>query len=495
MTFQLFPDQLKWEADLRAAYAGGAQSVIGVAPTGFGKTVCFSDMSLSASRRGTVGIFVHRAELIDQIGRALAEFGVTFGFMAPGFRPNPLAAVQVCSVQAMARRMDRLLAKPFDFCIIDECHHAAEGSSWHGIINVHKQKKKKVLGVTATPKRLSGEPLSVAFDSMVIGPTVADLIDLGRLSRYTLYAPFRPDMTGVGKRGGDFAREQNAGLMDRPTITGDAVAHYKRLAHGKRALVFCTSVAHAEHVAELFRTHGYRAASIDGSLDKTTRRKIRDDFASGALEIMTSCELVSEGYDVPAIEAVIMLRPTASEALYLQMVGRGLRRFPGKDRAIILDHAGNSALKIDGGRGHGLPDDPREWSLGGESGKAKAARAYPSVTCGRCWATFRPAPCCPICGFERDIHGREIAQIDGDLVEIDPDLVREARRLEQEALNRRVQQTRGLDNLADLAIETGRNAGWIFHLHKSRKGGNPNLTYTAAMKAFNSAKNRAKATT
>lgn len=486
MTITLRPYQTAFIDAVRSKYHAGRRSVLGVAPTGAGKTIMFSDMAASAAAKGmSVGIVAHRVEILDQIGKALAQFGVNHGYLAPGFSPNPMAQVQVCSVQAMGRRIERYIARPFDFLIVDEAHHAAAGSAWHAVINAHAS--KRILGVTATPQRLGGEPLGVAFEDMVIGPSVSELISIGALTPYRLFAPRTPDMSGVGKRGGDYIRSEVAGVMDKPTITGDAVAHYKQLCNGKRAVVFCASVEHAEHVAEQFESAGVKAASLDGGMDKIVRRGVLTRFASGIVPVLTSCDIVSEGFDLPAIEAAILLRPTSSLALYLQQVGRALRPHPGKREAIILDHAGNSLPREMGGRGHGFPDDPRDWSLdGAQARKQTGERTIQTVICGTCFGVFRPAPCCPYCGATRDIHGRVIAYVDGVLEEVDPDLVRVARRQEQDAINDRVRKTRGVDALARLAVEIGRDAGWVWNTHKHR--GNPAFMYGEAVKAVARAK-------
>lgn len=467
---QLRPYQSAFEDNIRAAYAGGAKSVLGVMPTGSGKTVCFSDMAARAAARGnSVAIVAHRSEILDQIGKALSAFNVPHGYLAPGFSPNPLASVQVCSVQAMARRIDRYVRRPFDFLIIDEAHHAAAGTSWHAVIQAHAG--KRVLGVTATPQRLSGEPLSVAFDRMVVGPTVDELTKLGALTPYRLFSPPPPDMSSVRRRGGDLARDETAEIMDKPTITGDAVSHYQRICPGKRAVVFCVSIAHAEHVAEQFRTAGFSARSLDGKMERTERRKVLAEFASGTTTILTSCDIVSEGFDVPGIEVAILLRPTDSLALYLQQVGRALRPAPGKQFAIILDHAGNSVDKRYGGRGHGYPDDSREWSLeGGKPLGAPGQRSIARVVCGRCYGSYVAGPqCCPYCGHTKDIQGREIAQVEGDLMEVDPDLVRQARADDRRDREAEERDCTSLRQWKALARKRGNEPYWAMQKFRAKR--------------------------
>lgn len=451
----LRPYQEAFVADLRAAYKSGAKSVLGVAPTGSGKTICFSYMARAASlKRLRVGILAHRTELLDQISKSLSDFSVPHAFIAPGRQANPFAFVQVCSVRSVANRIERFLKTPFDFLIVDEAHHAANGSSWHQVIAVHAG--KRVLGVTATPQRLSGEPLSEAFQTMVMGPSCAELIDIGALSKYRAFAPSNPDLHGVGRRMGDYIRSENEAAMDKPTITGDAVKTYLRLANGKRAITFCVSINHAEHVAAQFRMNGIPAASIDGGMTPAVRREALRQFVSGEIKILTSCDLVGEGLDIPAIEAAILLRPTQSLALHLQQVGRALRPYPGKDAALILDHAGNLAR-------HGLPDDDRQWSLdGARNGPRKPGEAViPTVTCMSCFAVFRPVLMCPQCGHVREIEGRQVEEVAGEIEEIDVEAIRQIRKDE-------IRRARDLKSVVMIAKERKYRPGWVVNLMKVR---------------------------
>lgn len=173
-------------------------------------------------------------------------------------------------------------------------------------------------------------------------------------------------MEGIRKRMGDFAQDDLDKAMDKPTIHGDAVAHYARICPYTPAIAFCVSVAHAEHVAEAFRNAGFKAASIDGKMDIGQRSSLLDDLANGSLHVLTSCDLVGEGLDIKICGCVIMLRPTMSLGLFIQMLGRPQRLHPDKQFAIILDHVGNI------GR-HGMPCADREWTLEdtGKNGESK----------------------------------------------------------------------------------------------------------------------------
>ena len=442
---------------LRNSYRTGNRRPLLVSPTGSGKTVLFSYMASEAKRRGNrVMILAHRAELLDQISRTLRDFTVPHGFIAPGFPNDGRFDVQVASVFALARRINRV--KQPDLIIIDEAHHAIANSTWGKIIEAWPE--ARVLGVTATPCRLSGDGLGDVFDDLVHGPTVAELIELGSLSPYRLFAPNPINLTGVHIRAGDYVKGELAAAVDKPSITGDAIREYSRRANGKRAVVFCISVEHAVHVAAQFKAAGYSAASIDGGMERTERKRINDAFSAGSIQILTSCDLISEGYDLPAIEVAILLRPTQSLSLYLQQVGRALRIFPGKTEAVILDHAGNAFR-------HGLPDDDRDWSLDGtkNSKRERDPDDIPVKSCPKCLAAVRSiSQTCKHCGHVFEVRAREIVQVEGELQEIDKDAMRRQIRREQAS-------AKTMDDLIALGASRGYKnpRAWAQHVFNARQ--------------------------
>ena len=165
-----------------------------VSPTGSGKTVMFSYIASRAAQRGkSVGIFAHRAELLKQISDTLAKFNVPHGIIAAGRTFVPRQSVYVISAQTYASRVDRMPV--FDLGIVDEAHHCTDGSTWGKCMA--RSPAAKWIGVTATPERLDGRGLAESFDSMVLGPSVRQLIDLGALADYRLFAPPGVDLTGV----------------------------------------------------------------------------------------------------------------------------------------------------------------------------------------------------------------------------------------------------------------------------------------------------------
>lgn len=454
MKRSLYPDQAELLDRARERLRAGDRSVLLLAPTGFGKTVVGAEMVAgAASRRKRVLFLNHRRELVRQTSRSFYEQGIPHGTIQAGHISDPHALVQVASVQTMARRLNDF--PDFDLIIPDEAHHMAS-ATWASIAAAYP--RARILGLTATPWRLDGTGLHHWFQSLVEGPTLAWLIENGRLSPFRLFAPAQPDLSEVRTVAGDYQRGALAKAMDKPSITGDAVAHYKQLANGKRAVAFCASIEHSKNVAAQFRASGIPAAHIDGQMSHEERDREFSAFERGEVLVLTNVDLVGEGVDVPAIECVILLRPTKSLTHYLQSVGRALRKFPGKSEAIILDHAGNSLR-------HGLPDDEREWSLEDREKRAKReALESPVKQCEECFFVYRPAPKCPCCGYAPPVASREIEQIEGTLAEV--------KRAEPRAKFREQGRASSLEDLIRLGRERGYKSPefWARKVWASRQG-------------------------
>jgi DNA repair protein RadD len=448
--------------EIRQSYLNQNKAPLFVLPTGGGKTVVFSHISATTASRGKrVLILVHRIELLRQTSKALTKAGVHHGLVNPKYSPDLRAPVQVASVQTLVNRLDKI--HPPDLIIIDEAHHVLAGT-WRKILAAYPN--ARVLGVTATPCRGDGTGLGIeaggVFDDLVMGPQVQDLIDMGYLVKPIIYAPKQKlDLTGIRTVRGDFDKKQVEERVDKPTITGDAVAHYNRICPGTPAVVFCVSVNHAQHVAEEFRRAGYRAYHADGTLEDDVRARILGGLGDGTVDVVTSCDLISEGTDIPAIGCAILLRPTQSLGLYIQQVGRALRPSEGKTAAIILDHVGNVLT-------HGLPEEYREWSLDGEAKRKKKKKdqeATIRVTqCMKCYAVHEPAPVCPHCGHIHEVKTKAPEQIEGELSQITE---------EQKAAMKRervkeVAKARTLEELERLAEARGYKKGWAKYVYSSR---------------------------
>lgn len=438
------------QADLiqrcRSRFLDGCRSVLMVAATGFGKTVTFSWLAQSAASKGKrVLILVHRDALLDQVSATLDKFGVPHSFIAPDRKFDPKCLVQVASVFCLARRIDKIDWAP-DLIIVDEAHHAIPGSTWNKVLRAYT--KARILGATATPERLGGQGLIDTFECMELGPEVRWLIDQGALSDFVLYRA-EVEVPDVPARGGDFVKAALSKAKNTKKITGNVIDHYRKLAHGMKALGFCVDIAHAQTVAAEFRDAGYRAASIDGDMQRWAQRKMLDDFASGALQIMTSCDLVSEGFDVPSIECGIFLRDTKSLALARQQMGRVLRFSPNVKYKVMLDHAGIRMT-------HGRPDDEIPWSLEGKEKRPAGKNQFQTRKCPACFADLRPsAMSCKYCGHEFQVEARVVKYVDAELVE-DVQAT-----IDKEALAAEVAAAKTVQELTRIGKARGyKNPGW-----------------------------------
>lgn len=402
----LRPYQQQLITDIRLQYQLGHRRVLAVLPTGGGKTVVFSHIAQQAARKGNrVCILVHRQELLDQASRSLSAMGVAHGRIAAGRGMDLSHAVQVASVGTLARRLHLLSPEFLQLLVVDEAHHTTAGT-WSKVVDHFYA--ARLLGVTATPVRGDGRGLGEHYQAMVQGPSAEWLTDNGFLASARVLAPPGFNGAGLRKRMGDFDTKQ---AEQRATeIHGDCYSHYCQHLSGQTAIAFCCSVAHAEAVADLFRRQGIAAASIDGGMDGTTRRRLLDDLGAGRLKVLTSCALIGEGVDVPSVGGCILLRPTQSVALHLQMIGRCLR--PSGDKvAVVLDHVGNT-LRL----GHHLEE--RDWTLDGI--RKRDREASPSVkVCPQCFAAMAStAKQCRECGHEFRAEVRELKVVDGQLQEL-----------------------------------------------------------------------------
>lgn len=431
--------------DARAAYKAGHRAVLFQLPTGAGKTVTASTVVHGAAKKGNgTWWLTHRRELAGQASQTFHGLGVPHGTVQAGYVSDRHALVQVASIQTIFRRIHELA--PPDLLVFDEAHHIG-AQSWEVIFNAFP--KARILGLTATPWRLDGQGLGRWFDHMVTGPTVAELIEAGSLSPYRLFAPATPDLSDVKTAAGDYQRGALAKAMDKPAIVGDAIGHYRRLCPGQRAVVFAAGIENSKHIVAQFLGAGIPAEHVDGSMTNDVRDAAVERFRRGETLVLSNSDLFGEGFDVPAIEAAILLRPTKSLGLYLQQVGRALRPAPGKAEAIILDHAGNSLR-------HGLPDDERDWSLDDrEKRPRRESTDVPVRQCAECFFVFRPSPKCPQCGHVVPIAKRELEVVEGSLEEVTR--AKEAEKRKRWAEER---ECRTLDDWQALGRARGYKPGW-----------------------------------
>lgn len=318
--------------------------------------------------------------------------------------------------------------------LVHNCHHAVAGQ-WRNVTD--RNPNAFLLGLTATPERLDGKGLGIesggVYEKLVLGPSVKSLIERGYLSQPRVFAPpINFDDSALRTIAGDYDVKQMSEMLDQPQIIGDCVRHYSKICPNMPAIAFCSTIEHARHTAEQFCNAGFNFKCIDGTMSDFDRRDAIEGLGSGRYDGLTSCNIISEGIDIPVVGCAIFLRKTKSLSLYLQQAGRVLRPYSGKEYSIILDHVRNV-------ENHGFPEDERDWSL---EGRRKQKRDEDEIfirTCPQCYACYKSSlRACPVCGFgaENAIKSqREIEFIDAELVEIQK-VQKERERKEANAFNK-----------------------------------------------------------
>ncbi|MGI4886119.1 MAG: DEAD/DEAH box helicase [Janthinobacterium lividum] len=430
MTVSLYDHQTQMNKQCRELMRSGEKYVLMQGPTGIGKSRMAAAQIEASQAKGFKSIFiVPRIELVAQMSQTFNDFDIPHSFVAAGEAYNPYSKTHICTVGSLLNRLDKV--QPH-VVFVDETHYGA--AALDKIIAYYKARGAFIVGLSATPWKLSGQGLDRWYGAMVRGPSVAWLIENKYLSDFRPFAFGTPNLSQIKTVAGDYAKGQLAELMEHDSaLIGDAVKHYREHCIGRLNITFCTSRKHSEMVAQSFRDAGIPTMAIDGETPKHERRNIIRAFARRELLNLTSVDLMHTGFDLSSaagmdvtVESMSDLRPTKSLSLQLQKWGRVLRKkdFP----AMIFDHAGN--FKV-----HGFPDDDREWSLAGRekaSYDADAESAVLNKQCEVCHFAHRPKPVCPNCGNVYPIQSREVEERDGDLMEVDREAMRVAQVKEAE---------------------------------------------------------------
>ena len=462
MTVELYPDQADLVARVRHSMRH-SKGVLMQSATGSGKTRMALDMIAGAYAKGSSCVFaVPRKELLSQTIKTISEYGIPFGVISPDHSYNPFAKIQIAMTPTLARRLDRIPAPKILFA--DEAHYG--GAELDRVIEWSRAGGGWRVGLSATPLKTNGKPMSDHYDHMEMGLPMADLIKMKRLSDFRYFAPQQPDLSAVASRNGEYVQSQLADFMEADrAIIGDAVKTYRELAFGKLNVVFATSRKHAGIIRDTFNAAGITAMMIDGTMGPDERKRIILGFARREYTVLVSVALLTFGFDLAAaagmdvtVESMSDLCPRKSLPMQLQVWGRVLRM---KDQpAIIADHAGNW-------RENGFPDDPRDWSLDGSKKRATSdEKAEPVRQCdiasGGCGFVHRPAPVCPNCGRVYPVMSREVEHIDGELAEIDRAAMVRERKQEQGRAD-------SLEALRELAKRTGKNPRWAEYVWNARQ--------------------------
>lgn len=311
---------------------------LGVCPTGGGKTIIFAKIA-QAVLSGALGesgdrtlIFAHREELIEQaVAKIFATTGIFPSVEKAENRGSFSSEVVVASIQTMQRRYERWAADHFKLIVCDEAHHSIS-KSWQEPLNYFAP--ACVLGVTATPDRGDKKNLGSYYENIAFEITLFDLIRKGYLSPIKVKAlPLKIDLGQVRTTAGDY-NDADLGDALAPYLK-EIAAQLGQQAANRKTLVFVPLIATSKAFIDICRGLGLRAEHIDGN--SPDRKEILKRYARGEFDLLSNAMLLTEGYDEPSINCVVILRPTQSRPLYSQMVGRGTRIAPGKSDLLLLD--------------------------------------------------------------------------------------------------------------------------------------------------------------
>lgn len=377
-------------------------------PTGAGKTRIASAIIDRVRQRGKRAIFtVPAISLVDQTVDSFLHAGVSeVGVIQSAHEmTDPTRPVQVASVQTLMRRE----IPPADLVIVDEAHKMFDFV--HDWMAQDAWRHVPFIGLSATPW---AKGLGRHYDDLVIGSTIEELVEAGHLSGFRTFAPNIPDLSKVGTQGGDYVQGQLSEVMGEERLVADVVQTWLEKAQGLPTFCFAVDRAHAKHLQVRFEDAGVPSGYIDAFTKPEERQSIFAGFRAGRLPVIVSVGCLTTGVDED-VRCISLARPTKSEMLYVQMIGRGLRPAPGKESLLLLDHTGTTLrLGFVTDIHHEKLDDGRD-----RQKTAKATEALPKP-CPSCQFVKPPKMArCPACGFQAQHGPQEVVCADGELVELD----------------------------------------------------------------------------
>lgn len=333
---ELRPYQKEAKEAIFENWENGIKKTLLVLPTGCGKTIVFAKVTEECVRQGgRVLILAHRGELLDQAADKISKT-TGLGCATEKAEQSCLGSwfrVVVGSVQSLMRekRLGQFPEDYFDTIIIDEAHHCIS-DSYQRVLNHFPE--SRVLGVTATPDRGDMKNLGTVFESLAYEYTLPKAIKEGYLSPIkAVTIPLKLDLSGVGVQAGDFKSGDIATALD-PYLHGIA-EEMKRYCKERKTVVFLPLVKTSQKFRDILNENGFRAAEVNG--ESQDRAKILRDFEAGKYNVLCNSMLLTEGWDCPSVNCIVVLRPTKVRSLYCQMVGRGTRLAPEKDHLLLLD--------------------------------------------------------------------------------------------------------------------------------------------------------------
>jgi DNA repair protein RadD len=449
MTRPLWPHQIKAIYLLRDRIAARKRRLMLQIATGGGKTRMAAEIIRMAREKGNRVVFVVPAiDLIDQTVEAFAREGICDVGVIQADHPmtDYSQPVQIASVQTLARRK----LPDTDMVIVDEAHR-----TFRIIFEWMKAEPDMVfIGLSATPW---AKGLGKHYDELIIAATTKELIAEGVLSDFRVYAPSHPDLTGVRTVAGDYHEGDLSEAMDKPQLTADVVSTWLKLGENLPTLCFGVDRAHAKSLCKQFQLAGVSAVYVDAYTSREERNAYKEAFQAGRVKVIVNVGVMTTGVDLD-VRCLILARPTKSEMLYVQIIGRALRRAEGKDAAIILDHSDTTLnLGFVTDIHHPDLDNGRERKSSGATRERKAPQPKECTAC----TYLKPAGVhkCPACGFAPEKQPT-IECADGSLTQVSGKKVKYDRETKQ----------KWYSMLRYHAEERGMKPGWVAHKFKEKFG-------------------------
>jgi DNA repair protein RadD len=406
MNSTLHDHQRLAEAQLRESLRSGHRRPIIQSPTGSGKTVLAAAIVEKALAKGKRVIFtVPKLSLIDQTVERFNEEGIKAIGVIQGYHPGTdgTQPVQVASIQTLRRRK----LPEADLVLVDEAHEVHD--FYREWMAKPEWQHVPFVGLTATPWT---KGIGKLYDDLIVPTTTAELIEKEFLSKFKVFAPSHPDLRGVKTVAGDYHEGQLSEVMSKKELTADVVKTWLEKGEDRPTLAFCVDLAHARKLQEQFEASGVACGYVDAFTSRAERGEIADRFRNRLLQVVCSVGTLTTGIDWD-VRCIILARPTKSEILYVQIIGRGLRTGVGKDYCLILDHS-DTTLRL------GFVTDIHHEELNdgtpNRSAKRGVAEEKKPRECPACKA-LKNTHVCPSCGFAPQRQS-QLKVRDGELVEL-----------------------------------------------------------------------------
>ncbi len=404
MSFSLRGYQQDAVDQIRGKYQRGVKKVLLYGMTGFGKSEVFCYVAIEMAKRGKYCFVVTRGrELVYNAHARLQKRGVDCGILMAGNEFIPGKFVYVISIDTLNRRAGVIEHVP-DLIVVDEAHFAG-APTFKRLAEIYPM--AFYLGVTATPWQK--DSIEHIASEWVAPVTYDQLVSQGFLVPSKTYAPIQHDLKGVKVRAGDYDESQLWDVMDKRHVYGNIVDHYVKVTNKAKAICFCINVQHSKNMMEVFNAQGIRAAHLDASSSDEVRKDVISALTSGALDVVTNCNILSTGIDIPSLRSVISAAPTKSRIRWVQCAGRGSRPHRDKEFFYLMDHANNV-------KEHGFIEEFIPPMLSGRP-KFKKIGVTPTKTCKSCLAVvLNTAKICPYCDTkfetERELETKKLTEME-----------------------------------------------------------------------------------